>query len=125
MIKSYINLKFTIDDKKFTEQLLVTGLGKQKIILGLPWLMEHNLKINWKTRKMEWPKTRPTPNWVKICQKSDENRKKLAITISTLDTPKPRYIPDWTKIRQKTMENIEKKLAKDNRKQDTPELTKP
>ena len=45
-IKSYIDLKFTIDDKKFTKQLLVTGLGKQKIILGLPWLMEHNLKID-------------------------------------------------------------------------------
>ena len=87
--------------------------------------MEHNLKIDWKTGKMEWPKTRPTPDWVKIRQKSDENQKKSAMTISTLDTPKPRYIAHWTKIRQKTMENIKRKFIKDNRKQDTPEPTKP
>ena len=45
-IRSYVNLSFTIDDRRFTEHLLVTGLGRQKIILGLPWLMEHNLKID-------------------------------------------------------------------------------
>ena len=73
MIKSYVDLEFSLDDKIFTERLLVTGLGKQKIILGLPWLMEHNPKIDWKTRKMEWPKTRPIPDWVKIRQKSEEN----------------------------------------------------
>ena len=87
--------------------------------------MEHNQKIDWRTRRMEWPKTRPTPDWVKVHQKSDENRKKLAITISTLDTPKPRYIPDWMKIRQKTKENIERKFSKNNMKQDTLKLTQP
>ena len=70
-IRSYVNLDFTIDDRKFTERLLVTGLGRQKIILGLLWLMEHNPKIDWKTGKMEWPKK--TPDWTKIRQKSNEN----------------------------------------------------
>jgi hypothetical protein len=28
------------------EQFLITGLGNQKIILGLPWLQEHNPEIN-------------------------------------------------------------------------------
>ena len=89
MIKSYIDLEFTIHDRKFTEQLLVTGLGKQKIILGLLWLMEHNPKIDWKTGKMEWPKPRKVPDWVKIRQKLDENRKKLAQDNSEQDTLKP------------------------------------
>ena len=33
-IRSYVDLTFTIDDRTFTEHLLVTGLGSQKIILG-------------------------------------------------------------------------------------------
>ena len=73
MIKSYVDLEFIIDDRKFTERLLVTGLGRQKIILGLPWLIEHNPKIDWKTGKMEWLKPRKTPDWAKIHQKSNEN----------------------------------------------------
>ena len=106
-IRSYIDLNFTIDDRKFTEHLLVTGLGRQKIILGLPWPMEHNPKIDRKTRKMEWPKPRKIPYWAKIHQKSNENRMKLIVTISTVETMK-RYTPNWMIIRQKTLENIER-----------------
>ena len=56
--------------------------------------MEHNPKIDWKTGKMEWLKTRPTSDLVKIHQKSDENQKKSTMMISTLDTLKPRYVAD-------------------------------
>ena len=45
-IKNYVDLKFKIGTKIFTEQLMVTGLGKQKVILGLN---KHNPDINWKT----------------------------------------------------------------------------
>ena len=34
--------------------LLVTGLGKQKMILGFPWLQKHNPIINWQTGTFEW-----------------------------------------------------------------------
>ena len=37
--------------------LLVTSLGKQKMILGLPWLQKHNPIINWQTRTFEWQHT--------------------------------------------------------------------
>ena len=83
-IRSYIDLEFTIDDQNFTEHLLVMGLGRQKIILGLPWLIEHNPKIDWKTGKMEWPKPKKTPDWAIIHQKSNKNRTKLIVTISTV-----------------------------------------
>jgi hypothetical protein len=36
------------------EQFLITGLGNQKIILGLPWLREHNLEMNWKEGTLQW-----------------------------------------------------------------------
>ena len=52
MIKSYINLEFSLNGKNFKEQSYTTRLGKQKIILGLPWLKEHNLEINWQTGKL-------------------------------------------------------------------------
>ena len=97
MIRSYVDLTFTIDDRTFTEHLLVTGLGRQKIILGLPWLMEHNPKIDWKTRKMEWPESRKTPNWTKIRQKSNKNHTKQTVTISTAETVK-KYTLNWTII---------------------------
>ena len=35
-------------------QLLVTELGQQRIILGFPWLKEHNLDINWQTGEFKW-----------------------------------------------------------------------
>src|SRR5271163_4915721 len=38
----------------FNEQLLVSGLGKTKVILGFPWLTEQNPIIDWKTGHIEW-----------------------------------------------------------------------
>jgi hypothetical protein len=53
-ITSFVLLDLTINGKTMTTQLLVTGLGKQKIILGFPWLHEHNPDINWKTGEFKW-----------------------------------------------------------------------
>jgi hypothetical protein len=47
-INAYVNLKFTLGERKFKERFYVTGLGKQKIILGFPWLHKYNPIINWK-----------------------------------------------------------------------------
>ena len=35
-------------------RLLVTGLGRQQIILGFPWLREQNPDINWQTGEFKW-----------------------------------------------------------------------
>ena len=45
-IKHYINLDLDIFGQKQMIHLLVTGVGKQKIILGFPWLQKHNPIIN-------------------------------------------------------------------------------
>jgi hypothetical protein len=40
MINAYVNLEFKLGDQKFNKRFYVTGLGKQRIIFGFPWL--HN-----------------------------------------------------------------------------------
>jgi hypothetical protein len=47
-INAYVNLEFTLGEWEFKERFYVTGLGKQKIILGFPWLHKYNPIINWK-----------------------------------------------------------------------------
>ena len=53
-IKSYVKLRFKINSRRFREWFYVTGLGKQKIILGFTWLQKYNPLIDWKTGKIEW-----------------------------------------------------------------------
>ena len=48
-IKTYVNLDLKINGRRTTTKLLVTGLGKERIILGFPRLNEENPSINWQT----------------------------------------------------------------------------
>ena len=50
----YVNLKVTIHRRTKDIKMLVTGLGKQKIILGFPWLNNKNPDINWKNGEFKW-----------------------------------------------------------------------
>jgi hypothetical protein len=49
-----MNLKFKLGGQMFNEQLYVTRLGKQKIILGFPWLHKRNPIIDWKKEEITW-----------------------------------------------------------------------
>jgi Retroviral aspartyl protease len=64
-ITKYTWLDLTINRQTQTHNLLVTGLGKQKIILGYPWFQQTNLDINWKECTLTWQieqdKRKPTP----------------------------------------------------------------
>ena len=53
-IKYMVDLEFEQNEKKVTETFFVTGLGKQKVILGFPWLREHNPIIDWINGKIKW-----------------------------------------------------------------------
>ena len=57
MITSFVELNAWINREQMNLRLLVTELGKQKIILGFPWLHEYNPEINWKTGDFTWRKT--------------------------------------------------------------------
>jgi hypothetical protein len=50
----YTWLDLTVNGQTQTHNLLVTGLGKQKIILGYPWFKQTNLDINWKECTLTW-----------------------------------------------------------------------
>ena len=56
-IKHYVNLDLDIFGQTQTISLLITSLGKQKMILGFPWLQKYNPIINWQTRTFEWQHT--------------------------------------------------------------------
>jgi hypothetical protein len=45
-IRYYTDLDLHVNGKTNTERFLITGLGNQKIILGLPWLRKYNPEIN-------------------------------------------------------------------------------
>ena len=78
MITSYVNLMMEIDGKLTDTRLLVTGLGSQRIILGFPWLNEHNPDIDWKTGVFKWRTLRPL--------KVKRHRDKSAHSIKTIKT---------------------------------------
>ena len=48
-ITSFVKLDLTINGKTLNTRILITGLGKKKIILGFPWLNEHNPDIDCNT----------------------------------------------------------------------------
>ena len=60
MITCYVDLNLQIGDKITDTRLMVTGLGKQKIILGFPLFKEMNLEINWEKGTHNWTKEERT-----------------------------------------------------------------
>ena len=69
MIKSYLDLEFQIGHKKFKEWFYVTGLGKQKIILGFPWLNKYNPIIDWMKGEIKWQPLKI--NWKGLDEESE------------------------------------------------------
>ena len=75
-IKNYVDLEFKINSRKFTERFYVTGLGRQKMILGFTWLNKHNPTINWKTGEITWTRRKlDFSKWLK----KDKNQPKTTI----------------------------------------------
>uniref|UniRef100_A0A0W0GEF0 RNA-directed DNA polymerase n=1 Tax=Moniliophthora roreri TaxID=221103 RepID=A0A0W0GEF0_MONRR len=44
-----VTIDITIGDRLMKETLLISGLGPERVILGLPWLQDHNPDIDWVT----------------------------------------------------------------------------
>jgi Reverse transcriptase (RNA-dependent DNA polymerase)/Retroviral aspartyl protease len=71
-INAYINLEFKLGDRKFNKHFYVTGLGKQRIILGFPWLHKYNLIINWKKGEITFKPFQI--NWRHLMEKGKQIR---------------------------------------------------
>jgi hypothetical protein len=67
MINVYVNLEFKLGDQKFNKRFYVTGLGKQRIILGFPWLHKYNPIIDWKKGKITFKPFQI--NWRRLMEK--------------------------------------------------------
>jgi hypothetical protein len=53
-VTSYVKADLTIGERIKKTCLYVTGLGRQKVILGFPWLRDENPNINWTTGEICW-----------------------------------------------------------------------
>ena len=82
MITSYVDLMVKIDGRIMDIQLLVTGLGNQRIILGFPWLNKCNPDINWRTGEFKWRNLRP----LKVKRYHDNPNGQLEYPIRTVKT---------------------------------------
>uniref|UniRef100_A0A0W0G5G9 Reverse transcriptase domain-containing protein n=1 Tax=Moniliophthora roreri TaxID=221103 RepID=A0A0W0G5G9_MONRR len=57
-ISHVVELKFKIAGKEFRENFMISGIGEESMILGLPWLHYHNSQINWETGEVRFPPKR-------------------------------------------------------------------
>jgi len=90
-ITHYVNVTLEIGEQKWNEWLYVTKLGKQKIILGLPWLQQENPDIDWQQKMIDWrDETHPQPS-SKVIMEEEEDE----LTISTWN---PSYPTDNSEI---------------------------
>ena len=53
-IRTKVELPIKIGGWNIREELYVTHLGKNEIILGFDWLQKHNPRINWKTGMLDF-----------------------------------------------------------------------
>jgi hypothetical protein len=53
-ITSYIEADLQIGERITKTRFYITGLGKQKVILGFPWLRDENPDVDWKTGRIRW-----------------------------------------------------------------------
>src|SRR6266545_4238323 len=65
-IREYVTANLEVKGRQKDTQFLVTALGTQKVILGYPWLVEANPKIDWREQKFSWWKETPKVNIYEI-----------------------------------------------------------
>ncbi|ESK81196.1 pro-pol protein [Moniliophthora roreri MCA 2997] len=53
-ITHVVELEFQIAGKEFRENFMISGIGDEDMILGLPWLRHHNPTIDWETGEIQF-----------------------------------------------------------------------
>jgi len=77
-------VKIQMEKKKISTRFLATGLGKEKMILGLPWLKQYNSKIDWNTGTIDIDSIQMKTTFDRMLLKSIELARTEVIT------PRPR-----------------------------------
>jgi hypothetical protein len=91
-----------INGRQFNTTFLITGLGKEDVILGLPWLRKVNPAIDWRKATLEFCEEDQLARVQAIVAKTRENWGKLGEKVSQvprnkLPPPKIEEIPDEEK----------------------------
>ena len=53
-------------------RLHITGLGKQKVLLGFTWLQKENPDIDWKQRKIKWQPIEANEDYMRLSVNTPE-----------------------------------------------------
>ena len=62
IITQFARITVEIENRSRDYTFLVTALGRQRIILGYPWLEQENSDINWRQQTIRW-RTKKTNNY--------------------------------------------------------------
>ncbi|ESK84291.1 hypothetical protein Moror_3752 [Moniliophthora roreri MCA 2997] len=57
-ITQLVTANYTIGTKQMTDTFLISGLGREEVILGLPWLRKYNPEVDWVMGKTTFPSRR-------------------------------------------------------------------
>jgi hypothetical protein len=68
-------MKLKIGEDWVETRFLITGLGKDELILGLPWLQTYNSKIDWEQRTVDIPNERTVKRSLVLVRKREDERK--------------------------------------------------
>ena len=102
-IMKKVSADLDVKGRKMKTQFLVTALGSQRVILGYPWLVYANPKINWKKREFLWWESILKVNIYEIIMKiqdkieNDLHKMDDDLTIAFLRGPDKSYeiTDDW------------------------------
>ena len=84
----------------------VCNLGKTEVILGMPWLVVHNLEINWKNREVKMTRCPP------LCGRRSQRKEKVKRVVTEEEEKIVHWVidnkEDWGK--EKEMEENHRKI---------------
>jgi hypothetical protein len=106
-ITHFTRLKANIGGRIRKTRFLVTGLGKEEIIFGFPWLQTENPVIDWDQGTLQWRRSDRDPiDWARIRPTQEEE--KLAIT----EELEAEHRPLWIRAKTTASQELALKNAK-------------
>src|SRR5580698_5488998 len=87
-------VKYRIGKQEFDEWFLITQLGDQQLILGMPWLQDHNPNIDWRYRTIE------LIDW---SQEQGRSLREITQVIETIKREEPWKVIDNTEVHLRRM----------------------
>jgi len=96
----YCTLTITVDHKVMEIKPKITSLGSPRLILGLPWLVEHNPEIDWAKGTLRWRKE--PGNCVELNELIDSLGEEPIFDDEMLELNDMNLKDYWTEINAKT-----------------------